>query len=100
MEKELKELVNLLFEQLNGNKKNGDYRYYELFSKINRFVYELPIIKSDYVKDLELSRIMTFIEQEFKVPMLAINKEEWIKLDNNNKFILSIYDTLSNLRSI
>lgn len=100
MEKELNDLVNEMFRKWFSNNGKRDFKYYELFTKVNKLHHNIPIIKSDYVKDLELASIMSFIERQFQMPMLEINIKNWVKEDTNNEFILTIYNRISNLRSI
>lgn len=91
----LEEMVRYFFRD-----KIKDIRYYELFSKVNRLSHNLPIMRSVYATDLELASIMTYIEQQFHVPMLEINVKDWMSKDSDNEFILSIYNELSELRSL
>ena len=50
--------------------------------------------------DLAISEIMTFMEKTFHIPMFEKDVPLWImKNEKRNKFILHIYQTLSNLRT-
>lgn len=50
--------------------------------------------------DLAISEIMTFMEKSFFIPMLEKDVPLWIREnEKRNKFILHIYQTLSNLRT-
>lgn len=50
--------------------------------------------------DLAISEIMTFMEKSFYIPMFEKDVPLWImKNEKRNKFILHIYQTLSNLRT-
>ena len=96
MEKELDLLLSKILKYHLTN-KNKDFRWFELFGKINNLTYHLPNMKNDYEKDCELSSVMSFIEQQFHIPMLKINLISWLKETNYNNLIFS---QLSELRSI
>lgn len=78
----------------------SDIRWFELFEQLNNLNYKLPNMKEDYKKDLALANIMTYIEQQFGVPMLHINLVEWLKEKAYHPFIFDVYTKLSDLRSI
>lgn len=102
MEKELNNLSSKIFKcyLYSMITKRKDVRWFELFEQICYLNYQLPNIKDDFEKDLALANIMTYIEQQFGVPMLHINLVEWLKEKAYHPFIFDVYTKLSDLRSI
>lgn len=97
MQSELNSISQSLLKTLFTTKK--DFKYYELFFLTNKLSHNILNIDL-YTTDLELANIMTFMERNFKIPMLQININTWLKEDKNNNYILDIYNRLSNLRSL
>lgn len=97
MQNELNSISQSLLKTLFTTKK--DFKYYELFFLTNKLSHNILNIDL-YTTDLELANIMTFMERNFKIPMLQININTWLKEDKNNNYILDIYNRLSNLRSL
>lgn len=100
MENELNSILSKILKYYLSSNQNKDFKWFELFLKINNFTYQLPNIKSDYEKDCELATIMTFMEYQYNIPILKINIIDWLKSANYNTFVFNIYTCLSDLRSL
>lgn len=77
-----------------------DFSFFELFVKVCTLNYRYPSIISEYEKDIEIAKLMTYIERRYKVPMLGINIETWLKESKLNEFIFNIYTKLSDMRNL
>lgn len=96
MEIELDSIMNKILKHYLINK---DFKWYKLFEQINNLTYQLPNIKSVNETNYELTTIMTFMEQQFNIPVLKINLIAWLKIKNENNLVFNIYTCLSDLRS-
>lgn len=71
---------------------------FKLYMEISHLIYRLP--EKTYDKDLMLAQVMTKIENQYRIPLLGINIPSWLQKNYHNKFILGVYEKISNLRSI
>lgn len=69
---------------------------FKLYMEISHLIYRLP--EKTYDKDLMLAQVMTKIENQYRI--LEINIPSWLQKNYHNKFILRVYEQISNLRSI
>ena len=97
MQSELSNISKSLLKKIFTSKNNN--KYCELFCLTYKLKHCVPFIDL-YTTDIEIANIMTFMERNFEIPMLQINIDTWLKEDKNNNYILSIYNRLSNLRSL
>lgn len=95
-----RELLRIAQELLNCWLKNvySNMDIFELYMEISHLIYNLP--NKTYEKDLMLAQVMTEIESQYKIPLLGINIPNWLQKNYHNKFILEVYEKISNLRSI
>lgn len=105
MEEQLNNLLALIEEHFNKVVwqssppiKEIDFQMLILSTKIVDFRNALNTIKD---KDIAISGIMTFMEKAFAIPLFGTNIPAWLEQDKiRHQLILSIYNQLSNLRSI
>ena len=82
------------------NKFNNIQNDKLLIQLYNRIVSLRNTLEETDDIDLAISEIMTFMEKSFYIPMFEKDVPLWImKNEKRNKFILHIYQTLSNLRT-
>ena len=82
------------------NKLNNIQNDKLLIQLYNRIVSLRNKLEETEDIDLAISEIMTFMEKSFYIPMFEKDIPLWIrKNEKRNKFILHIYQTLSNLRT-
>ena len=82
------------------NKLNNIQNDKLLIQLYNRIVSLRNTLEETDDIDLAISEIMTFMEKSFHIPMFEKDVPLWImKNEKRNKFILHIYQTLSNLRT-
>ena len=82
------------------NKLNNIQNDKLLIQLYNRIVSLRNKLEETEDIDLAISEIMTFMEKSFYIPMFEKDVPLWImKNEKRNKFILHIYQTLSNLRT-
>lgn len=82
------------------NKLNNIQNDKLLIQLYNRIVSLRNTLEETDDIDLAISEIMTFMEKTFHIPMFEKDVPLWImKNEKRNKFILHIYQTLSNLRT-
>lgn len=82
------------------NKLNNIQNDKLLIQLYNRIVSLRNTLEETDDIDLSISEIMTFMEKTFHIPMFEKDVSLWImKNEKRNKFILHIYQTLSNLRT-
>lgn len=82
------------------NKLNNIQNDKLLIQLYNRIVSLRNTLEETDDIDLAISEIMTFMEKSFHIPMFEKDVSLWImKNEKRNKFILHIYQTLSNLRT-
>ena len=82
------------------NKLNNIQNDKLLIQLYNRIVSLRNTLEETDDIDLSISEIMTFMEKSFHIPMFEKDVPLWIrKNEKRNKFILHIYQTLSNLRT-
>ena len=82
------------------NKLNNIQNDKLLIQLYNRIVSLRNTLEETDDIDLAISEIMTFMEKSFYIPMFEKDVPLWImKNEKRNKFILHIYQTLSNLRT-
>lgn len=82
------------------NKLNNIQNDKLLIQLYNRIVSLRNKLEETEDIDLAISEIMTFMEKTFHIPMFEKDVPLWImKNEKRNKFILHIYQTLSNLRT-
>ncbi len=82
------------------NKLNNIQNDKLLIQLYNRIVSLKNTLEETDDIDLAISEIMTFMEKTFHIPMFEKDVPLWImKNEKRNKFILHIYQTLSNLRT-
>ena len=82
------------------NKLNNIQNDKLLIQLYNRIVSLRNKLEETEDIDLAISEIMTFMEKSLYIPMLEKDVPLWIrKNEKRNKFILHIYQTLSNLRT-
>jgi len=95
-----KELLKIEQELLNYWLYNvcNNMAIFDLYIEISHLIYKLPTEQDS--QDLVLANIMTIMERQFKIPMLGIFIPEWLQENKSNKFLLSIYEKISALRSI
>lgn len=100
IENELNDIASeLLKHWLDGNVQK-EFNLFEMFVKVSSLYYDYSNTSDTCQKDLALASIMTYIEKQFKVPMLSINLDSWLNEKPNHKFIYSIYTRLSDLRDL
>lgn len=97
---ELNEVSTELLKYWLENDIRKDFNFFELFVKVATLNYQYPRMISEYEKDIEIAKLMTYIERQYKVPMLSINIETWLKQDTLNEFIFNIYTKLSDMRNL
>lgn len=75
-----------------------DFSIFQLFMRVCNLLSNLP--EDIDSQDVQLASIMTWMEREYKIPMLDVNIKNWLKTNEHSKFILDVYNKISDLRSI
>lgn len=100
LENELNSLSEEIADYWFKNNRKKDFRFFELFSKVNKLAYNATNRINLDNRDVELANVMSFVEKRFCIPVLKINIKSWLNEDKNNDFVLDVYRKLSLLRSL
>lgn len=91
MNDEVKDILQRLLERWLSTNIISNFTLFELFVMVSKLSYNI------HNSDDELLEVIAFIEDNYSIPILAINVGEWINESESNKFIYDIYGSLSNL---
>lgn len=100
MQDKLNEMARELLEYWLRNNIRQDFKFFELFVKVSLLSYSITNITDIDIQDIEISKLMTYIERQFKLPLISSRIFQWLNENNGNKFILNIYERLSIMRTL
>ena len=100
MQDKLNEMARELLEYWLRNNIRQDFKFFELFVKVSLLSYSITNITDIDIQDIEISKLMTYIERQFKLSLISSRIFQWLNENNGNKFILNIYERLSIMRTL